>query len=310
MDCIQENNVDIEDTERVLKEIEICNEILNILREKLNFDEYKCLDLSKDAEVLEYAYKKLNNNSFNGSNIVRPLTSLVEPTLFTNNSKEISLLSELRKEIASSDEVMLLVSFIKMTGLMPIYNNLKEFTNKGKKLRVITTTYIKATEYKAIEKLLELPNTSIKISYETNNQRLHAKAYIFKRENGFSTFYIGSSNLSKAALVYGDEWNVKLTEKNSPLIFKDVISEFETYWNSYEYKTLNNTEEDKEKLKIALSYKTENTNYYQNLMTFKPYDYQEKILEKLEVERQIYHRYRNLVVAATGVGKTVLAAFD
>lgn len=310
MDCIQEKDVDIEDSERVLKEIEICNEILDLLRTKLDFDEYKDLDLSMDAEVLEYAFRKLNHNSFDGKNIVRPVTSLVEPTLFTNSSKEISLLSELRKEIASSDEVMLLVSFIRMTGLMPIYNDLKEFTAKGKKLRVISTTYTKATEYKAIEKLLELPNTSIKISYETDNQRLHAKAYIFKRNNGFSTFYIGSSNLSKSALVYGDEWNVKLTEKNSPVIFQNVISEFETYWNSYEYKTLNNTDEDKAKLKDALSYKTANINYYQNLMTYKPYDYQEQILEKLEVEREIYHRNRNLVIAATGVGKTVLAAFD
>ena len=76
-----------------------------------------------------------------------------------------------------------------------IYNDLKEFTAKGKKLRVISTTYTKATEYKAIEKLLELPNTSIKISYETNNQRLHAKAYIFKRNNGFSTFYSAKGRL-------------------------------------------------------------------------------------------------------------------
>ena len=90
MDCIQEKNVDVEDSERVLKEIEICNEILDLLRTKLDFDEYKDLDLSMDAEVLEYAFKKLNNNSFDGKNIVRPVTSLEEPTLFTNSSKEIS----------------------------------------------------------------------------------------------------------------------------------------------------------------------------------------------------------------------------
>lgn len=310
LDCIQENDIDVDSDEEVLKEIKICNEILDLLRSRLNFDEYKDLDLSIDAEILEYAFKKINNNSFDDKNIIRPITSLAEPTLFTNSSKEISLLSELRKEIASSDEIMLLVSFIKMTGLMPIYEDLKQFTNKGKKLRVISTIYTKATEYKAIEKLLELPNTTIKISYETSNQRLHAKAYIFKRYNGFSTFYIGSSNLSKAALVYGDEWNVKLTEKNSPIIFKNVMSEFESYWNSYDYKTVNNTDEDKSKLKDALEYKQEQNNYYQNLMTYKPYDYQERILEKLTVEREIYHRNRNLIVAATGVGKTVLAAFD
>jgi superfamily II DNA or RNA helicase len=310
LDCIREENIDINDSEYLLKEISICNEQLDLLRNRLNFDEYKELNISDDAEVLEYAFKKLNNSSFDGKNLVKPITSLVEPTLFTNNSKEISLLSELKKEIASCDEVLLLVSFIRMTGLMPIYDALKEHTSQGKKLRVISTTYMRATDYKAIKKLLELPNTSIKISYETNNQRLHAKAYIFKRNNGYSTFYIGSSNLSRAALMYGDEWNVKLTERKSPDIYQNVLSEFETYWNSYEYKTLNNTEEDLEELRLALSEKKANVNYYENLMNYKPYDYQEKILEKLDVERNIYHRNRNLVVAATGVGKTVLAAFD
>lgn len=307
---IEENDVDSSQDELIKKDIEISNEIIKLLRSRLSFDEYKDLDISNDAEVLEYAYNKLNNNSFDGKNIVKPITSLVEPTLFTNNSKDISLLSELKKEISSSDEVWLLVSFIRMTGIMPLLDVLKDFTNKGKKLKIITTTYMRATEYKAIVKLLELPNTEIKISYETNNQRLHAKAYIFKRANGFSTFYIGSSNLSRAALVFGDEWNVKLTEKKSPDIYQNVISEFETYWNSYEYKELINNESDLKKLRTALMAKKAEVNYYENLMTYKPYDYQERILEKLDVERNIYHHYKNLVVAATGVGKTVLAAFD
>lgn len=56
--CIQENNIDLEESEIVLNEINICNEILNLLRTKLGFDEYKDLDLSMDAEVLEYAFKK------------------------------------------------------------------------------------------------------------------------------------------------------------------------------------------------------------------------------------------------------------
>lgn len=310
LDTINENDIDVDFEERIKKEIYVCNEVIDLLRSKLSFDEYKELDISENAEILEYAYNKINNSFFDKKSIIRPITSLVEPTLFTNNSKEISLLSELKKEICSCDEVMLVVSFIKYSGLIQILDSLKELTSKGKKLRIITTTYMKATDYKAIETLLNLPNTDVRISYETNNQRLHAKTYIFKRNNGFSTFYIGSSNISSAALQFGDEWNVKLTEKGSPNIFKGVLSEFETYWNSYDYKTIKNTKEDLNRLNDLLEKSKEQSNAYSNLMDFKPFPYQEEILDKIEAERTIYHRNKNLIVAATGVGKTVLAAFD
>ena len=309
LDTIIENDNDISNSEHLLKEIRICNEILDLLRERLSFDEYKELEISEDAEILEYAFQKWNHSSFDGKNIVKPISSLVEPSLFTNSPNKLSLLPELQKEILSCDEVYFLVSFIKMSGLNPLMDALKEFDKQGKKIKIITTTYMQATQYNAILKLAELENAEVKISYNTDKNRLHAKAYIFKRNNGYSTFYIGSSNLSSVAISSGSEWNVKLTEKTSPDIYKSVLAQFEQYWNSGEYESFKMDDKSKEKLVKALDKSKDSSN---NKVTFdiKPYDYQEEILEKLEVERDIYGRYKNLIVAATGVGKTVVAAFD
>ena len=223
----------------------------------------------------------------------------------------MSLESELKKEILSSNQINLLVSFIKFKGIIILEKQLREFTERGGKLKVITTTYIGATDYKAVQLLAELPNTEVKISYNTSNERLHAKAYLFYRNTGFHTAYIGSSNFSRSALTDGLEWNLKVTTKEVSHIIDKFQKTFDAYWQSDDFELFDDSIH-KEKLQTALK-QSKFSKPYENTTAFfdiKPFPYQNEVLEKLEVERTVHNRYRNLVVAATGTGKTVISAFD
>jgi HKD family nuclease len=229
-------------------------------------------------------------------------------------SQEPNMMSEIKKKILCCDSIDLLVSFIKWSVLRCIIEELKEFTEQnGHKLWVITTSYMGATDYKAIEELSKLKNTEIKISYDTDRTRLHAKAYLFKRETGFTAAYIGSSNLSNAALTSGLEWNIKVTEKDSFDIIKKFEATFESYWNDDEFAIFKGeAEDDRKRLKTSLNKeaRTELDNDVVFSLDIHPYYYHKEILEKLKAERILYNRNKNLLVAATGTGKTVIAAFD
>jgi len=271
---------------------EIGSEI--VLEEDKNFLEL--LAVHKDEDTL----KRLINN--------RPKTSISSSTLFTGSTGP-TLESELCREIRTADRIDFIVSFIKYSGLILIYDDLVDFTKKNK-LRIITTSYMGASDYKAILKLSQLPNTEVKISYDTNRTRLHAKAYYFERDTGFSTAYIGSSNLSNPALSKGLEWNIKVSEYTSKDVVDSLIKAFETYWNDDEFRTfMPENESDKKELRKALSRKEKDDESY-IFFDLSPFSHQKEMLEDLRVEREEYGSYRNLVVAATGTGKTMVAAFD
>ncbi|KKO55125.1 DUF3427 domain-containing protein [Paenibacillus sp. DMB20] len=301
------------DDEALLLQVRACNEIIATLRNTLDNEELREWQLDEQGEILTYVYSKLNHiRGIKESKVHRPTTPLSQSSLFTGSHSEPNMMSELKAEIITSDQVDLLVSFIKWSGLRFLMEQLEEFTANGGRLRVITTTYMEATDYKAVTELSKLPNTEIKISYDTERTRLHAKAYLFKRGTGFTTAYVGSSNLSNPALTSGLEWNLKVTEKDSYDVLRKIEATFESYWNDREFKSFSFADQEHQLLlQQALGKKKE---HERNQLTFPftltPYDYQKEILEKLEAQRVIYGRKRNLLVAATGVGKTVVSAFD
>lgn len=291
-------------------QLSLANRIVSAIADVTGDSDFDGMSVAERAEqLLAVAEKKNTLTAVTGEfSPVRPETSLAASSLFTGSIHEPSMMSELKKEIQSADRVDMLVSFVKWSGLRLIIDELSEFTQRGGKLRVITTSYMGATDVKAVEELRKLPNTEIRISYDTKRTRLHAKAYIFWRETGFSTAYVGSSNLSNAAISSGLEWNLKITAHDQPSTLDKISATFESYWNSHEFSLY--SENDVQKLSQALSaekYSGETADY---LFDINPYPYQQEILDRLKAERDIRGHFRNLVVAATGTGKTVISAFD
>lgn len=296
-----------DEKENINKKVEIINKIINILVENTD-KEYISSIIPVPAQQLLSLYKKENNiiSINNKIKVERPVTSLCQSSLFTCAKHEPKLINELKKEISSCHQIDILVSFIKYSGLRLMLDKLAEFTNNGGKLRIITTTYMKATDLKAINVLSSLKNTEIKINYNTKSTRLHAKAYIFHRNTDFSTAYIGSSNISAPAMTTGTEWNIKITQKDMSDTFDKMKATFETYWNDKEFIYYDDTQE--EILADALNTTLDNTKNF--FVDIRPYEFQQEILDALQADREIRNQYKNLIIAATGTGKTIISALD
>lgn len=306
LDNVRDNGGDLSD------QVDLVNKIVTAIMTETKEADFNAMAVARRAEQL-LALLDRKNNVFSlneKAEIVRPETSIAQSSLFTGAIHEPQMYTELKKEIVSCNRIDMLVSFIKWSGLRLIMDELTEFTQNGGELRIITTSYMGATDVKAIEELRKLPHTQIKVSYDTKRTRLHAKAYVFYRDTGFTTAYVGSSNLSNAAISSGLEWNVKVTRKDLSETIDKITATFESYWNSNEFEYYD--EGQRERLARALNaekyFDSNNAEVY--TMDITPYSYQQEILDKLEAERTVRGFTRNLVVAATGTGKTVISALD
>ena len=294
----------------VAAQIGLLNKIAALIAEEASACSFEELAVDEKAEeLLAVLGSKAGEYGFENSQPARTAAPASRGTLFTGAASEPQLFSELAREIASCDEIELLVSFIKWSGLRLIIDELRRFTEAGGRLRVITTSYMGATDLKAVRELSLLPNTEISVSYDTERTRLHAKAYIFHRETGFGTAYIGSSNISNAALSNGLEWNIKIAQAEDKETFDKISATFESYRNSPDFEIY--TEAEEARLAHALkAEKSSGTNDSEYHFDIRPFYYQQEILDSLEAERKLRGHYKNLIVAATGTGKTLISAFD
>lgn len=296
----------LEDTENVHDRMTLVN---RILAEYGLVEDVQIADTSNLlTEVMTQQKDLLQKHS--RSETVRPQSGFRVSNLFTGGNSVLSLGEEIRREIASADEIYFIVSFLKLSGLRLLFDDLKNFCQReGTRLRIITTTYCGATEVKAVQQLSELPHTEIRISYHTEIERLHAKAYIFMRNSGMHTAYIGSSNLSKSAQTDGLEWNMRVTSIENPHIIKTALATFNQYWNSSNFEDfrVGGLEKFQNELHQNTFKEKSDVFIYQRYALL---PHQNQILDKLKVEREECGNFRNLIVAATGTGKTVISAFD
>ncbi|POX65026.1 DUF3427 domain-containing protein [Streptomyces sp. Ru62] len=245
---------------------------------------------------------------------MRPLTPLSETALITNAPNDPSLGTELRAELATADRIDLLCAFVKWYGIRVLEDSLHAAKERHVPIRVITTTYMGATDRFALDRLVREFGAEVKVNYEIRSTRLHAKAWLFRRKTGFDTAYVGSSNLSKSALLDGLEWNVRLASVATPKVLEKFEATFDAYWADAAFETYD-PDRDGERLTEALAHaggtgKPGELKISLSGLEVHPLPHQKDMLERLRVERDLRDHHRNLLVAATGTGKTVMAALD
>jgi HKD family nuclease len=312
----------IEGDDAPVRQARLVNSLIDNLASQLKDSDSRLSDLiegervdlsrTKPEQLLSLVPRQNASVAEQKKGLVRPLTSVAQTSLFTGAAHEPQLFSELRREIASADEILMLVSFVKWSGLRLLMDVLQEFADRGSRIRVITTTYMGATDPKAVSALAALPGASVRVSYDTKRTRLHAKAYVFRRKTGYTTAYVGSSNLTNPAMTSGLEWNLKISRADEADALDKIEGTFDAYWASPDFEPY--TAADSKRLASAIAHEhggdAEGLTSAAYAFDIRPYPYQQKILDALEAERTVGGHWKNLVVAATGTGKTVIAAFD
>lgn len=227
------------------------------------------------------------------------------------------LLHHLIDELSTAQSADWMVSFTRHSGIQALVPSLQEAERIHKPIRILTSFYMNITEAKALRTLMQFKNIEIKI-YEPikKNQAFHPKAYLFTREANLHSAIIGSSNLSKSALTNGLEWNVRIPHSPLTSLVSQAQTLFNNLWNSDEAISctsaiLDQYEQhhlDSPKIKqfVVNDRVAEPPVEYE---VIQPNEMQLPALEQLHRLR-LKQQTKAMVIAATGTGKTYLAAFD
>src|SRR5690606_19790787 len=288
---------------RVKAAVELANDIIALLARHAG----RAVDAEADAvaEVAELLLAVTPTGTLPGEVTVppRPTAPLSASDLLTNARGEPSIGHEIVLELASADRVDLICAFIRWSGIRQLLDPIRRLTGAGKAVRIITTTYLGSTQRRALDELVRA-GAEVKVSYDDDNTRLHAKAWLFSRTTGFSTAYVGSSNLSATAQHVGLEWNVRVSAVGNPELLDKIEASFENYWASPQFEPYDPAR-DGERFDAAVARARGDHppdeaagDLQLAFLDVTPKPFQARILEELEAERERHDRWRNLVVAA------------
>lgn len=297
----------LDDDDSRRQQVELVNRLLAVIRESAPsaFDDDRDDVVAPPRELAE-----VSPGTTPGGDLIRferPTIPLGDAALLVNGRGEPAIGNELNRELASVDAVDVLIPFVRWSGVRIVIDRLAEVVQRGGSVRVIASTYLASSEAKALERLREI-GAHVRVSYDTNMTRLHAKAWLLDRRSGFSTAFIGSSNLSRTALLDGLEWNVRLSEVETPDALRTFRAAFESYWND---RCVDDYDADTFRAAIRAEVRGASAGSDDvSALEITPRPFQQRMLEALEVERTRHDQHRNLVVSATGTGKTVIAALD
>ena len=283
---------------------QLVNNVVEVAKEYAPIANLDVDKLPEELAVLRAIYDLAQDGS--RVELDLPLTPLLDTTLITNDRSEPKIAAQIKGEIHSADRIDIVMAFVRHSGIKKFVDQFKRFLAKPgqPRLRLLTTTYTNSTELKALQILQDL-GAEIRVSYDIGMTRLHAKAWYFYRSSGASTAYIGSSNLTHSAQDTGMEWNVRASALRNPDVTRKVASMFESYWESGDFEPF-----DAEVFKLNSAKETPKENHASRAfldVTLKPF--QERLLEQIDISRDQGQNW-NLLVSATGTGKTIMAGVD
>jgi len=293
---------DVSETDRARVGIEVARALLDRLGELVKVD--PSVAPADSATVLHAILGRRLDGS--PELVAQPLIPLLDTTLLTNAPGEPNLWNQLRSEIESANRIDVVMAFIRRSGIAPLLDTLRQHRGRDRQLRVLTTTYTGSTEKAALDQLIDL-GADVRVSYDLSTTRLHAKSWVFHRHSGFSTAYVGSSNLTHSAQVTGIEWNVRASAARNPDVIAKFGAVFDSYWSGGDYLPYDPGQFEDEQRRAGRT--DTGPRVILSPIELRPFPFQERLLELIEVSRQRGHHH-NLLVAATGTGKTVMAALD
>lgn len=256
----------------------------------------KVKEVNKDIEIKE---KSINYNTITTSNSITGDKDHIYP--------------KLKQSFKTATTIDIIVSFLMESGVKLLLQDLKEALNRGVKIRILTGNYLKITQPQALYLLKSELKDKVDLRFYNNpNKSFHPKAYMFHNPID-SEIYIGSSNISRGALTSSIEWNYRFLKSAAPNDFKVFYDTFEDLFNNHSLIITDEVLKDYSKQwtrpNIYKDIEKEESKEDNVINIFEPRGAQIEALYSLEKSREEGFD-KGLVVAATGIGKTYLSAFD